>query len=184
MPRTFNDQYYKHVKCTDLCLAHSKCFRSVRNHYYQSLLPLSLPEQGYVTTLKPNWSSGDSDISSAHFAVGIRLETSVRELHNLSSTLQMCAMVMIISQMCGPSHRGHICEEQTSGGLAYHHLNLCRPFPSCSSSFPHTAPSPTQGRLASSSVGARRITFFCSLSSVEIPSLCNFHHVRVALRIH
>lgn len=49
--------------------------------------------------------------------------------------------------------------------------------------FPLKVPSPTQRRLASSRVGAR-ITFLCSLPKVEIPSLCNFHHVRVALKVH
>ena len=55
------------------------------------------------------------------------------------------------------------------------------PFPLLSF-FPLKVPSPTQRRLASSRVGERRITFLCSLPKVEIPSLSNFHHVRVALK--
>lgn len=40
------------------------------------------------------------------------------------------------------------------------------------------------GHRASAKVAARIITFLCSPSRVEIPSLGSFHHVRVVLRVH
>jgi len=107
----------------------------------------------------------------------------VKGLHNLCGALQMQALVIVIFQSMGSAIGGTDARSDTwRPGLPS--SQSLPPFLLLLSFFPLKVPSPTQRQLASSRVGERRITFLCSLPKVEIPSLCNFHHVRVALKVH
>ena len=129
-------------------------FWELSEHWFSSLPSSSLlsllSKRGHVTTLGASLVTRVSDICSAHFAVGIWLQITVKvkqwNLHNLCGALQMRAPVIVIFQSMGNAIGGTM-PGVTAGGLAFHHLSLCLPFSSCSRSSLSKSLLPPRGSL-------------------------------------
>lgn len=148
-----------------------------------SLLLPSLLKQGHVTTLGTSRVRWGQCYLLCPRCCGNLLKRHPWEGFTTCKVLSRCEPWRRLSPRCvGQAIEGTSVRSK--------HLKAWHPIIMASASFPAPALVPSQSPFSHPEaacqfrVGARRITFLCSLPNVEIPSLCNFHLVRIALKVH